>query len=238
MVRAERGDPGDSLRRRQERMALETHLSGSSEGIQPRIITPGEKEKKGYFKEVVDPKTHESSEIPQGNLQEQLHHFLGRGESSLSYNVMRGWLKDDDISVYVRRNRRPYGPPSGSLAIDGDNKAVLPTVECLEVATVEFTEDTLVRTPKGTIASVKTNNLAPWEVFVDEAVAGAQNHGVRLLYVEDVTDKRLLRWFKDNIAHADPNDPNAWQTPQEYSHPLEEDGRSSFFRWIISDQRK
>src|SRR5689334_14069287 len=124
MSRSETGGPGDPGRRRSRELAGQAgkqpgRLEGRvhiPQGV--RAVRPGERMQLAGVREAATDRTAEVREL---DIMGQLDAFLTHTEETSSpVDVTRTWVRDGDIGVYVRRNRRPFGKPDegGSWALE------------------------------------------------------------------------------------------------------------------------
>ena len=158
------------------------------------------------------------SESGNGNLIVQLEDFL----RETRYGA-RGWLNSQAMDVYVRRNRRPYGPPGSILGFSG-GKIILPSTECLEIAEIELKKGTIIVMDNDKINKIKKGtDLTPWDTFISQAINTVRGHHLKLIYIDDVRDSQLKAWFEE---HKD------WQKPADYNPVTSQERPYSFFLWV------
>lgn len=94
----------------------------------------------------------------------------------------RRWLRSPDLDVYVRHNRRNYGKVIAQLLIVSSYQSIpiRDTVECLDIADVEFKDD---------------KNFAKWEAFLRHAY---KTNPWGAIYLDEVGHGDLQTWCKGN----------------------------------------
>lgn len=164
---------------------------------------------------------HFMSDVAKRSLTDQLDVYLSTPD-----RLHQQWLHSPDMRVHVRRNVVPFGRPKSIPYSKNLTDAV-----CLNIVDVQFTSDTPSIDDQNTFGRQRLANQLTWSTFINGAIELARGHNLGLIYVENVTDKRLLQWFDTQIEMANAGDLRIWQRTDWYPSG-EKHRQPNFFRWI------